>query len=46
MQNKTLVVDDIPQSVQYPTAFIYSALGISLALMLVAVYIKRRRKNS
>jgi hypothetical protein len=46
MQNKTLIVDDIPQSVQYPSSFIYYALGISLALMLVAVYIKRQRKSS
>lgn len=45
MQSKTLVVDDVPQSVEYPTTFVYSAIGISLALMVVAILVKRFRKR-
>jgi LPXTG-motif cell wall-anchored protein len=46
MQSKTLVVDDIPQSVEYPNALIYSAIGISLVLSLIAVLVKRRKKST
>ena len=46
MQNETLVVDGVPQSVEYPTSFIYSAIGISLVLMLIAVLVKRRKKST